>query len=449
MKEDIFEPLESKGFIGEFSRLILESIPTSQDWGEAIACAVESTVLAKVKVVTRIGPLGLNVWNLMIGPSGLAYKSTPILYYVYPVLSEVTEFIDRPVIMPGRFSVEGMIEYLGHNKDGKPMNNEGCIVRDEFTSLFKEVYNKSYLADELEFMSELYDGTLQKRYTRKTKLEQAKNVYVSLLAATTPYLFSVMERNFFLQGTGNRILYTIFEPQKPTLVDAETFFVVGAKQREKEELISGYAKTLSDIYLSNLRYVYPMPDAAKEWTKYKHQKDIESEQRFRANSQDVEYTYIQRLPEMALKLMALHTVSRSYKTIPRLKGDTLMASPYDVRWGIHKVERHYQHFKTMLERWMIAPKAKPVEIFERDLRYLLSFFKESEDKMLTQSELLQRSSMMKSDKFYRLISTLEDRKDIVALTNEEVSGLSKKTRERHGIEFGGKGRLPRVYRYAR
>ena len=461
---DMFDSLETKGFIKEYSELILESIPTSRDWAEAIAMTVESVVLGNVKVTTKIGPLALNIWNLMVGPSGLAYKTTPLIYYVYPTLSEITEMIGKPVIMPSRFSVEGMIEYVsGGYKTEKgskkkiwvPGNNEGCIIKDEFTTLFKEAQSKQYLADIMEFMSELFDGAMQKRFTRKTKLEQSKKVYISLLAATTPYLFSVMDKNFFIQGTGNRILYTIFEPSKPEEFRADEYFVTGRREREREAKVSEFAGKLGKIYNSNLRYIYPMDEAGELWVRFKAEKDKIAYKRYKANSQDVVYTYIQRLPIACLKMAALAAVSRGYETIPSMRGDTLMISEEEMIWAINKTEKHLKYFNLLLEKWEITPKDIQPEVHERELLRILGFVRDSPRKMLSQNELLRMSNMVKSRDFYELIGTLISRGEIIMVSKEEVKEFS----ERDEVELGlrvykeGKwvkryrGQVPNIYKY--
>lgn len=451
--DDVFEELKPKGFIADFSELILESIPTSADWAEAIALTVEAAVLGKVKALTEIGPLSLNVFNLMIGPSGLAYKSTPLLYYVYPVLAQVTELIDKPIIMPGRFSIEGMIEYLSKRhtkgkKKGEPMHDEGVIVRDEFTSLFKSVYSREYLADVMEFLSELYDGTMQKRYTRKAKLEHSEHVYISLLAATTPYLFQVMKRDFFIQGTGNRVLFTLYEPKIEELpvINSVEFFMSGSDYRDRVRRNEVYAQKLAEMYNSNLRFVFPMPDAAETWAKYRMEKDKEAAERYKANAQDLQYSYIQRLPEMALKLAGLVTVSRAQDTISRLRGDTLMIREDDMKWSVMKAERHLNYFRLLLEKWTTLPTSKPVETDEKNLVYILNFIRDDEDELLTQSELLSRTGYAKSHKYYELINTLLTMELIEKLDEEDIRSLPREVRERHGL-VGFRGQPPAVYRY--
>jgi len=449
--DDVFEEEEPSGFVKEFADAITRNIPTSREWAEAIALTVESTVLSKVKALTKIGPVSLNVWHLMIGPSGLAYKTTPMRYFVYPTLVSLTQKIEKPLIMPSRFSVEGMIEYLSmvHTKgvkSGQPKHNEGCIIRDEFSSMFKDYSSKSYLADVMEFLSELYDGTMQKRFTRKTKLEKTQKIYITMLAATTPYLFSIMERNFFVQGTGNRILYVLHEPKDLPVIDPEDFFIDGEKQRVKEGKIEYFANKLAELYKCSIRYIWPDEEAGKLWSDYKMRMDREAARRYKENPQDLEYTYMQRLPEMCLKLAGLYAISRSYEKIGKTKLDSMVIRSVDMKIALRKIESYHNHFLRMLEKWVITPRAKAVETEERNLVYVLNPIRENPDKLLTQREILNRTDFS-YDKLVKLLGTLIQRGNIKKLRMEEVEALPDAVKRRHGISVGKKGRPQNVYKF--
>jgi len=196
------------GFIEDYTKLMVERIPTNRHWLESVAVNVFNTILGtSVRADTKLGRLNTNLFFMCIGPSGIAHKSVPLKYYAIPTLTDygqrIEEYINKGVqdkklwtkvrpIMPSRFSVEGMIEYLAKEQ------SQGIAIRDEFSSLFKE-RSKSYIADILGFLSELYDGVIQKRYTKSYKLEEPKNVCVNLLAATTPYIYSIMDLSFLFK----------------------------------------------------------------------------------------------------------------------------------------------------------------------------------------------------------------------------------------------------------
>ena len=205
------------GFIDEFKDFILDRTDTSPDWAEAIGTSLCSTAIGSDRrLATIMGSIKLNVFYIMIGPSGIASKSVPINQFARPILTEYNELVgydsnmDPPqtCMFPGHFSIEGILQYLS-NPD---TIHSGILMRDEFTNMFADSH-KQYMGGIIEFLSELYDGHLNARYTRSTKLEKPTNVYATILAATTPYIYKVMTTDFFVQGTGNRVLWVLWDKQ--------------------------------------------------------------------------------------------------------------------------------------------------------------------------------------------------------------------------------------------
>jgi len=360
-------------FIEDFKNFILEYVPTDERWAEAMAITVLSTTVGRKRVIlSKIGDLHLNVWHLMVGPSGLAYKSAPILYFTLPTLAEFSKLINYPVIMPSRYSIEGFIEYMTQGY------NWGCIIRDEFTALFKEVTSKQYLADAMEFMSELYDGMIQKRYTKKAKLEEVVDVYVVLTAATTPYLYKIMKPEFFMQGTGNRILYIIYRGKKRKLeANADEFFYGLDKRHDRLEKVQEFAKKLADLHKSMVTYLSPIEEAGEMWIEYKIEREDIAERRFRKDMYDITYSYIVRMPEMALKLSGLHALARTYEVLPKSNLDTLIISEEDMNWAINKINQHYKEFERMLEQWRTRPTPMQAKTLDEQTSLISNILKDN------------------------------------------------------------------------
>jgi len=345
--------VEEIGFIPEYRDFVLDHIPTSRDWAESIAISLLSTAVGgDVYVRSKIGHLKLNLWFLMVGPSGIAYKSTPLKYFVFPVLTKLTEELDETTIMPSKFSVEGFIEWLSKHP-------QGGIIRDEFTTVFKES-TKGYLSDVLEFLSELYDGTMQKRYTRKTKLEEARNVYVTFLAATTPYLYRVMKPDFFVQGTGNRILIVMYGGLDEKTLDQtpDEFFYDRKQDILRKERVARYAQELAKIRQSPLEQLVVMPEAGKKWLDFRKRITLKANQMFEDDVYNLKYTYITRLGEFTLKLSALHAISSHYEKLRGI-GEEMPIMVEDMQWAINKIRRYYNHFEQLLDEWRPEEQEEP------------------------------------------------------------------------------------------
>ena len=224
-------------WIKDYKRYILQNVKgCNPSLAESIACTVLGAVANKrLMITTEIGDLYPNFFFFTVGYSG-TFKSVPIKYFVQPLLEEYKNLQGgEDLVLPSKFSIEGFIENL--SKGAK-----GIIFRDEFSGILKST-RKDYLSELLEFLSELYDGTLQKRYTKSAKSEEQKNVFASLLTNTTPYMFSLMDYDtFFLQGFGNRCMFDFNELKQPLKL-SEDFFIGNEGKWKRPEEIKEFATT--------------------------------------------------------------------------------------------------------------------------------------------------------------------------------------------------------------
>jgi len=407
-------------FIVDFKNFILKHVPTNPDWAESVATNVLATVLdRKVHIMTKIGRLHPNLFFLVIGPSGLAYKTAPIKYYAMPTLIKYGELTDTKPLIPSRFSVEGLIEYLS------TMQSSGVIIRDEFSSIFKDT-RKQYIADVLEFLSELYDCTIQKRFTRKAKLEETLDVCVSLMSATTPYIFSLMDPSFFVQGTGNRILYIWSKVEKLQKTD-KWFFLSGHRSRQKEEQLGAFAQRLAELRktIDKKGVLQPIFYQAEDMVAFRDEMQLKTKELYEKDPQGIEHIYLARMAEMAIKLAAIKGVSRMEETLHKIPATEYPVSKEDVTWAINKVKTHINYFYEIKDNWSTFAQRKPVLTDEALLDYLLSIIKTHGGEIM-HSQLLKLSKLSRKQ-FQLLMNTLIERKQIVAYekTDYESKGGPK------------------------
>jgi ribosomal protein S17E len=362
-------------FIENFTDFITDEIDTNKDWAESIStCLLGTAIGPMITTITRVGYLHLNTWYMVIGTSGLAHKTTPLKYFAIPMVNKLSDELQKSLLMPSRFSIEGMIQYF--NKIG----NEGIVIRDEFTSAFKET-NKEYLTDMTEFLSECYDGSVQKRYTRSTDLQESKSVYVNFMAATTPYLFRVMQYDFFIQGTGNRIMFIVDTRDGRSIrrEEFENYFVNPTSLIERDNRFLQYAKDLLALRSSSVRYVMPMRDAGNALLEFKYKIDTDLVKRYNTNIYDIYAPYMARMSEMTYKLTALHAISRSYLNLAKAKTiDYHQASIEDALWAIDKVQRHFNHFCKMIEVWRQRPEVMVVRTLDEQIGQLSEYLQTRE-----------------------------------------------------------------------
>jgi len=420
-------------FIEDFKDFILENIPTSELWAESIATTMISTMVTRDKYIrTSLGRLHLNTWFMMIGPSGLAAKTTPLTSMVFPILAEITQKINYPVIMPNRFSVEGFIEWL--SKD----HPWGCIIRDEASSLFKDA-NKEYLADMIEFLSELYDGIAQKRYTRKAKLEEAQDTYITFLGATTPYLYRIMKPEFFLQGTGNRFMYIIHETTRSNILSVEDVFLNIKRSMEMEDKMHEFAEMLTHVAENPIQVLMPNPEAAAMWVEFR-KKCFDKAFRIYANDfLDIHYSYLTRLPEFALKLAGLYELSKLIETLPQFPASEFPISEESMVWGINKVGNHHKHFQMMLGQWSSMTTTIPITTLAPHADIMFGHIKKAKEDGIPWSEVYKKLMWPKSQ-LKNVLHTLLETERIIIIKKKGTRGsrLFDKKHEAKAIQYGDK-----------
>lgn len=414
---------EELGFISEYSNFILEHVPTTLKWAEANALCLLSIASGPEKYVRmKPGPLRLNVWNLMIGPSGLGHKSLPINSFAIPVLGKLKDLINVDIIVPVRYSVEGMIEWLSKH------SSHGGIVRDEFTTLFKEL-TKSYLGDNLEFLSELYDGRMQKRFTRGYKLEQVQSVYISFLSATTPHIYRVMDPEFFIQGTGNRIRIIMFDGKIQKMDSPEDWEYTGPHYAQTEREIEKFVEILSDVYTSEVNVFALQDEALKKWVEYRSKVFEDAEKRLQQNQMDLVYTYMVRLPEISLKLAALCRLSNRAKVLKETTFHELVLKESDVEYGIKKEEEALRDFKTMLDNWRhFRPMPEPITTARDKIWKVCSFLLYAPNRMLNTEQWRDNQDVVSDSTFYSFRNKALEIKWIRLVDRSEIQNEIEKTR---------------------
>jgi predicted RNA-binding protein associated with RNAse of E/G family len=337
------------GFVEAMTKHILSHIPTNPLWAETVSLTTLSSVLEGVRFNTMLGPLQLNLFSLCVGPSGLANKTLPLKNVAIPILRKAEQVANWKILLPPRFSLEGFIEFMSIK------SSVGIIITDEFTHVIKEAYGKDYLSDIMEFLSELYDGTAQERYTRKTKLESSKRVYVSFMSATTPYLYTIMRPELFLQGTANRFLFVVFKEPNLQKYDSKTFFIPAVRAKEfddQNEALGEYLGTLRTTITKGGWIVGTMDESAGillEYRDYCYNKASALWKSSRPN--DFEYSYIVRQAEMCFKLAAIKAIGDMYYNIFKTNLREITITPSQAKWAVEKMHTYEENFKRLLTDW--------------------------------------------------------------------------------------------------
>lgn len=351
-------------FIEDFSDFILERVPTSRDWAESIAVATFSTAVCQNRFAfSSMGELPLNVWYLHIAPSGIGHKTVPMKNYGVKLMEKVGIKVGKNLLVPPRFSLEGMLDYF------HTVQNFGLMVKDEFTSAMKDSA-KDYLTNIMEFYSEIWDCYVSGRYTRKVTYDRGIQVFVNCLAATTPYIYRVMRPEFFVQGTGNRILIILYDLNAQDSLSEEEIYGIGSNVLAATEgRLDNFADELVKARNSPLKYFYLIDESLNLFAEFARKNKGMVKYLYGKNENDLTATYMQRMPAHILKLAAIKTMADRYLDMPYAKMDDTQISSDAMNWAMDKGQRHLQYFNEMMESWRSKPQPIDFPTLDEQIAY--------------------------------------------------------------------------------
>ena len=345
-------------FVTDLTNDIIDSMPdVSKDWAELNALITLSTFLSKAQIVERDKALRLNLIGVMVAPPGMK-KSLPIFSFTYPIVIEAGKKIGRDFLLPSRSSVEGFIEYASmKSEDKKYINNEGIIIRDEFSGLFKQLRKADWQADGMEFISEMYDHNFQKRMTKTDGLVFFEDLYGSMITATTYHFITSMDPLFFIQGTGNRIIYchmgaNEYNPVKDTI----EYFRKGW-EGEREDCINKYVEKIEKVYgkinkNQNDPWWYIYVSEGELWLDYKFKCEEEWKKKSVDDPFGWSYHPIKRYAELALKLAGIYEISYQIDRIPKMDSNGFYnfgITKKSIKRGIDFIERCRKYFDEIVK----------------------------------------------------------------------------------------------------
>jgi hypothetical protein len=359
-------------FINDLKKDIRIAIPDiSEDWAEFCAIAPLSTILHEARVIEKTAPLKLNLFMITIGPPGIG-KSIPMLDWTKSIIQRTGDLINRDLLLPPRSSVEGFIKYVcGENcEEPNPPRNTGILIRDEFSGMFRGLRSKDWQSEGMEFLSEMYDGTFQKRYTTRHGLNLIDDLYASLITATTPYFTSELDKEFYIQGTGNRFLYSFhdIEEYNPEKTDPLDYFSEKWSFRNKK--IDEYAKRLQKLYNKKIHRLIIHQEPGKLWSDYEYDCKKEWKEKLKKDPLGWDFHPIKRYPELALKLSGIYAISDKADKIIQYTDTRWEMEEHDLSIGekhmkraIDLLDRNQENFKNLVKMKMkYIPQKKPKSI---------------------------------------------------------------------------------------
>ena len=434
-------------FVKDLQKQIMQDIPfTNSFWAEDIAISLLSAVSGNLQFYTRVGRVPVNTWFMAIAQSSRGYKSPPLNYFLRPIIKKIEQKsgnLKWKILLPSSFSMEGMTEFLAKT------SNRGIIVNDEISALFKATQGKGYTISLMEFLDRLFDGIVEPRYTRQYKLDELPDgAYVSLIGATTPTIYHVLDYDTFTSGFGMRFLYELWDPSQEIYYDVLQLF--GSDSGARESILEKYAVPLSKIYSKDIIKTRVDDVVMVEFAKYRQELEDRASEEERRHNQNLA-NYIEKVSIYLFKLAPLFALSRNISSVANSQKEAVVdISVQDVERAYNKINRHIDNFKQILSNWNIYKNSKAVPISDYTPTYeaMVAFVREAGGAITTRSLAIKmgwldaNSSSGITEKYSEIIRSSIELHYLKKLSPEEIRSLPKETLEKLGISLIDKNGNP-------
>jgi hypothetical protein len=279
-------------------------------WARALGTVLVSAALGnmeKFELSDNWGDVYANVFFAYIGRSGIAMKTPPI-----KLLKKILYAYDKEVISPTNFNPESFAEWFegtngqvgGKQKRKKiPPHPINICIADEASRILGDIKYDRNKKNLREFISKLWDNEIEGKYTRGMQIEGNIEVYFSLLAASSRGFYRLLDMDFFIQGTGNRIMWIVEDKFIPPKLDSKSFFYHYAENNEFNEFRDKIVEMMRTI--SEANGIWIENDAGEMWVNF-------ANEIFEAivAMQDGEAEYSAKVALNTLKLAMCYSASR-------------------------------------------------------------------------------------------------------------------------------------------
>lgn len=332
---------ESKNFLFKFADAF-QLLNKSMNYDVAIACAsaLISAGLYNIRIPTSRGfPLSLDEMDIIVGLSGII-KSIPL-----NMTAKIAK--ELKIKLPSFTTSEGISSYFAETKKDDKTGEEtyvhkpyGIIINDELSRKFSEGKRKEHAVGCIESYSSLYDHELEETYLASKGLRKPQSPYVSILGATITNYLPFIPDHFFSQGLAGRFnwIYCDFNAEKQIVEDITDLTDFNKVEPEFSKCIEMLAKLYAKNPLDPT-YITLDADVNKIFMEFDKECDLEWEYEASENIWKIDYQYLKRLPEMAIKQAGRYAIGRQIDSIIKKGFAGVTISKGDMQTGIDHVKR--------------------------------------------------------------------------------------------------------------
>lgn len=228
-------------FVDDFEEWVNSRSPlASRKYARFVSFFVLANVYGSYGYIEpQMGPMALNLWGLMLGPSS-ELKKTTVVSLARTLQNEWDRRLpdnENGFDIGSDFTPEGLNVKLA-DRDGLV----SFISRDEISGFFNEVLHKNYLAGSVERLTSLFDGEVMRtlRASASNSQQQSARVILNFLGlGITEHTAQVLHEGNFQSGFLPRYLWCVddspeWTPERETIGQGQTKSVAGEDDAVKD-----------------------------------------------------------------------------------------------------------------------------------------------------------------------------------------------------------------------
>jgi hypothetical protein len=355
-----------EGIIGRTEIFMEKRFKFHPMWAKALGTILTTASLGNVDRYTfndQFGACYANPFFIYIGRSGLAIKTPPI-----KMIKRMLYDYNKQLLCPTSFNPDSFAEWVegtdgetGGKKKRKvvPPHPINVCIADEASRILGEIKAHSYQENLPTYLSKLWDGEIEGKYTRGYQSEGNLSVFFSMLAATSKDFYRLLDRAFFVQGLGNRVLWVVEDRFTPPHLDSETFFFGSSRDKEFDELAGFVVEGLRRV--DRCVSVMMHPKGGKVWCDYTN----DYFDKISKMTDDSEAEYCSKVPLNILKLSINYAASRLNKDAMGM----IFIAEEDIKMAIQDTKEYFKMWKIAMQQWSDYQGGDKNEIRLKTVRY--------------------------------------------------------------------------------
>lgn len=334
------------------------------------------------------------------------------------------------------------------------INNEILLYFPEYSQEFIDMKAMEYKRSDNQFICNMYDNFgIDDAIAGDRGHIIVDDVHFNLSAGTTRSIFDSMTKKFFVEGSGNRFIFMVFDKKDsktkdPTMDDVDRYFmnseiddiltlrrtIVNFPDVESNKI----GDILFDIYKKCPNGIKFEADAQIRYMEYITSRKKDAEKRNEAGTlNDTDMLYIKRQDVVVLKLAALYAIGEMYNILPG-RDNYISVSLKHMDLAIGFMEKSIDNYFRFMEEWHEKPEGEKLVSNKPFVDQVVRCFTNAPDDMRCTGEVQniteRYSDTRMSQKLFALANINPPILDLVPV--EEIKRLIKDDpgfAQRHGI----------------